>query len=199
VYYLKRTDQTLANSITISPNGVDTIDGVSSKTLSTQYENFTIVSDGTSNWNIIDHSYPIGWTSYTPTISSSFGTTSAVSFFWRRHGDSIEIRGYFKMGTNTAAIGTISLPSGLSLNSSALSGTAQSSYIGWARGWTSSGTPASPDNIQIIGDTGTSTTAVIVTTRGANQVAVYDLVSNMFNNSEGFSGAWTAPVSGWNP
>ncbi len=51
VFYVKKIDAT-ANTVTITPNGVETIDGAATKVLTTQYEVTSIVSDG-SNWHII--------------------------------------------------------------------------------------------------------------------------------------------------
>jgi hypothetical protein len=48
-YQIKNTS---ANTITIDPNGTETIDGASTFALSTQYASVTIVTDG-SNWFII--------------------------------------------------------------------------------------------------------------------------------------------------
>jgi hypothetical protein len=55
------------------------------------------------------------WQSYTPTISG-FGTPTNVSFFFRRVGDSIEIKGDFTSGTTTATAASITLPSGLTID-----------------------------------------------------------------------------------
>ena len=41
-----------ANTITIDPNGSETIDGVATHPLTTQYDTIMIISDG-SNWSII--------------------------------------------------------------------------------------------------------------------------------------------------
>lgn len=48
---IKKTD-TSANPVTAVPYGTQNIDGASSKAVSTQYERFTIVSDGLS-WQVI--------------------------------------------------------------------------------------------------------------------------------------------------
>lgn len=50
VFVIKRTDST-ANTITITPDGSETIDGNSSHTLSTQYESVIFQSDG-NDWFI---------------------------------------------------------------------------------------------------------------------------------------------------
>lgn len=51
VFFLKKIDATL-NAMIILPNGVDLIDGLASQTTTTQYESFTIVSDGSAWWII---------------------------------------------------------------------------------------------------------------------------------------------------
>ena len=51
VYTIKRIDSS-ANTVTIDPDGSETIDGASTYSLSSQWDFVTIVSDG-SNWVII--------------------------------------------------------------------------------------------------------------------------------------------------
>jgi len=50
-YHIKKIDSS-ANTVTVDGNGAETIDGATTKTISTQYDSITIVSDG-SNWFII--------------------------------------------------------------------------------------------------------------------------------------------------
>lgn len=50
-YFIKKTDSS-ANAVTIDGNGTETIDGATTKAISTQYDAYTIVSDG-ANWHII--------------------------------------------------------------------------------------------------------------------------------------------------
>jgi hypothetical protein len=58
--------------------------------------------------------------SYTPSIGG-VGIPTNISFYWRRVGNKIDIRGTFTTGTVTANPLTISLPSGLNIDSSKLS------------------------------------------------------------------------------
>jgi len=48
---VKKIDSS-TNAVTVEPNGSETIDGSNSKTIDTQYESYTFISDGT-NWYII--------------------------------------------------------------------------------------------------------------------------------------------------
>lgn len=58
-----------------------------------------------------------GWTSYTPTFTN-FGTPTAVSFFYKREGDTMHIRGTFTPSTGTGgSVSRVSLPSGFTLDS----------------------------------------------------------------------------------
>lgn len=52
------------------------------------------------------------WTLYTPTYTG-FGTVSATSMWWRRVGDTLQVRGNFTSGTTTGVEARISLPTGL--------------------------------------------------------------------------------------
>lgn len=58
------------------------------------------------------------WQSYTPTWTGLTVGNGVQKFFWRRTGDSIEIKGNLQFGTTTSVSGkiTFTLPSGLSLD-----------------------------------------------------------------------------------
>jgi hypothetical protein len=113
-----RTDQTLANTVTISRNSSETINGATSIKLHVQYEMYELISDGT-NWYILNHTYPSQWISFTPaTIGAGWGTTSGSEFYWKRVGDSVCLKGYFTTGTLFGSSCRISLPTGMSLDTS---------------------------------------------------------------------------------
>jgi len=119
IYTIKKTDSNFANIITIATTASQTIDGSLTTTLNTQGETIQVISDG-SNWQAFTRRIPGQSISYTPTLSAAFGSTTLITAFYRRAGDSIEIFGSFETGTTTVSPGTISLPSGL-VASSALS------------------------------------------------------------------------------
>lgn len=114
IYRFKRLDQTLGTAATIATTSSQTIDGVTTTTLDTQYEMLEVISDG-ANWQILRRHIPSVWTSYTPTGAWSSNTT--YTGFWRRVNDSIEIR--VKIATSgapTAASCTASLPTNLTID-----------------------------------------------------------------------------------
>jgi len=61
------------------------------------------------------------WTAYTPTVSAAFGTATGISFFYRRDGDMLSVQGTFTAGTVAASLATLTLPGGLSIDSSKIS------------------------------------------------------------------------------
>lgn len=62
------------------------------------------------------------WLSYTPT-TNGFGTITSAAFFYRRVGDTIDMKGTFIAGTTTAAAGNISFPPSLTLDTTKITNT----------------------------------------------------------------------------
>lgn len=61
-----------------------------------------------------------GWTAYTPSVSGGLGSTTALSAFWRRVGDKMEVIGSHTNGTVSAAVVSFSLPAGHTVGTAAL-------------------------------------------------------------------------------
>ncbi len=135
-YTIIRTDNDLSHKVTLDPSGSETIRGLTTVTLNTAYESWTIISDG-SNWQVREHFCATPWTAYTPTFSAGFGTAASVNFYWRRVNDGVEIRGTWTNGTVTNATPTISLPSGVT--ASAAMGSLAVLGTSWTQATTSSG------------------------------------------------------------
>lgn len=127
-FYIKKTDAGF-NAVTIDANGTETIDGALTTALSTQYESIRIVSDGT-NWHVIARKTTTNWIQYTPTFANAGTVGANHSFFWRRNGDSIEIRGSFKAPTPAAGTLTVTLPGGWSVDSAKYAQLGNRAYAG---------------------------------------------------------------------
>lgn len=127
IFTIKRTDQTLANAVTIATTSSQTIDGVTTRKLMTQYEEFTVQSDG-SNWVILSHTYPKGWNAYT--ISTAGLTPSDEGTYWKRDGDSISIYSVFAVGSPSGTTFSFALPSGLVIDAAKLSSATNANYFG---------------------------------------------------------------------
>jgi hypothetical protein len=110
VYTIQKTDSSF-NALTVGKTGGDTIAGGSTTTLNTQNESIRVISDGVSNWVILDRKIPSIITAYTPTFVG-FGTVSGVDIYWKRIGDSVFIYGRVTSGAVAASTWTMTLPSG---------------------------------------------------------------------------------------
>lgn len=75
---IKRTDNTIANDVTIDPNSTETIDGATSYKLDLQNQEIQIVSDG-SNWVILNKFTPfVGFSAKSSSIVSSSSGSALV-------------------------------------------------------------------------------------------------------------------------
>lgn len=139
VLRIQKTDSSLSNIITISRAGSDTIEGDTTTTLNTQYEEVTLVADGTSTWYILDRNIDQTWQTYSLSITGSVsnptkGTVAIDQALWRRIGDSIEIIYTFKQ-TSAGSAGSgnylFSIPSGMTMDTSKITvGNGDGSVVG---------------------------------------------------------------------
>ncbi|NCX93090.1 MAG: hypothetical protein EBX40_00220 [Gammaproteobacteria bacterium] len=124
----------LSNSSTLSTRHSATFQSASNSTSyrlifhvsTTSASAYTLKVDGIS---VSPEQYVYGtpvtdWQAYTPTFTG-FGTVSTQTFWWRRNGDTIQIKGRFAAGTSTATEARISLPFSLVSDSSKVNGTAE--------------------------------------------------------------------------
>lgn len=103
-----------------------------STTLNTQGECAQIQSNGTA-WAIIARHIPSVWTAYTPTIGPSTNTT-AITGFWKRKGDSVEIEVRWEYnGANASnAAFSATIPTGLTIDTAKLTSTGVTREFGKA-------------------------------------------------------------------
>lgn len=199
---IRKTDSNFYK-ITVLPNGTDTINGQANTTLNTQNETIELIPDSSAtNWIVISRMCNTEWQSYTPTLGGVTGTSTNTAY-WRRVGDSMHVRGYFKAtgtDTNTAAI---SLPSsGTSVSIDTTKVIANKTLLG-----TISNSKSSAVNLSTAGNMG----AIFYDTTSASNVylspnansngtsSFYGLfsTSNVFDSTSHVSYEFTVPVSGW--
>jgi hypothetical protein len=99
VLRIKKTDANF-NAITIDGNASETIDGATTTTINSQYEELTVICDG-SNWHILDRRIPSTWTDFPSvaagtlikavTTNPTYGTVAMNKARWRRVGADMEI------------------------------------------------------------------------------------------------------------
>ncbi len=116
---IKKTDSG-AGRVLVDGEGAETIDGFSVLRVPLQYDYVEVVSLGAS-WSIVARSQTTPYASYTPTWGAGFGTVSNSSGKWCRLGHNIQVFASCTVGTIGAAVCTISLPSGATVDSASLS------------------------------------------------------------------------------
>lgn len=123
-----RTDQTLANIVTINTTSSQTIGNFgTSVTLATQDEYWLFVSDG-ANWIVDTHTYPSVVSAWTPTWAGVTGGDEG-SYWWRGPGG-LYGRSVFSTTTPTGSSFSQSIPSGLTIDSAAMSATTNANAHG---------------------------------------------------------------------
>jgi hypothetical protein len=141
------------------------------------------------------------WTAYTPTFSAGFGTVTNSSMWYRRVGDSLQIKGSYSAGTVAGSPGTISLPPGLSIDLTKMSSTAE--LISFGRGWRQAATsedlttgPASIDHVYMYN--GSMTAAVQLARAAMSGSFLGENASAILTSSDNVMiEQLTIPIVGW--
>jgi hypothetical protein len=190
---IKKTDAPVGNIITIQGNAAETIDGLNVVTLNTQNECVTLVSDG-ANWQVMDHSIPSDPLAYTPTFLGA-GTVTSTNTTWERRGRNIFVRGYLTAGSPSGPVGSISLPSILTIDTSStgINKGNTTSNPGVMVGQFASNSPniAGP----LVTATGTATNQVYLTS-GYNSSGNQTPINNWITSGQA-SFQFEVPITGW--
>jgi hypothetical protein len=126
------------------------------------------------------------WVSYVPG-TTGFGTIGTTDMWWRRVGDSVEIRGRFNTGTTTGAEARVDLPNGMTVSSAKL---ATATPVGQ---WYSGSAIATPGGV--LAGPGFSYLAFVSGASGASSFAT--LNGNQIHGTTAFAFHATVPVTGW--
>ncbi len=142
------------------------------------------------------------WTAYTPSWVG-LGTVASTTGFYRRVGDSIEVKFFVEAGTVTGSTLTMSLPSGLSIDSVKVGGNNK-----WLLGNSTNSNAGGGSGVFIV----SVGAAIVYDSSDATKVFfaplnAADSTSNTFGNpaaassvvntSGQISGTFIAPISGW--
>lgn len=133
------------------------------------------------------------------TPSAGFGTIATNQFYYRRVGDTMEVRGFFTFGTVAASAATITLPSTYSIDTTKVGnenqsiGTFQSMEAGGAQ-WNTGGEPVG----WLAVDT-SAPTKVYFTIGNSNATSFPSINVSSFFSGSGNSCAvnFSVPISGW--
>lgn len=138
-----------------------------------------------------------GWTAYTPTFTG-IGTATNVSYFYRRNGQMLEVRGTHTNGTVAASLWSMSLPSSLVIDTSAVSINNTTSNPGMQLGQQiDNGSTTSISNI--VTATATSTSLVYSGSPLGSSAKLTPTNGSVTNvSSASVSIMFSVPISGWN-
>lgn len=195
-FYLKKTTNDF-NVVTVATTSSQTIDGVTTRTLVTQYEQYYIVSDG-SNWVIQDHKTTTDWISGAGLTYTGLGTVSAESTWYKRSGSEVLIRGFVNVGTTTATTMFITIPAQFTLDSAKYGSTTNSQKLGdgfkLTNGSTNFGT--GDDVLALFYDSSSTVSAFICDSVSSNAYSKKN-GSAVFSSGQGFNFEFKVSVSGW--
>ncbi len=193
------------NVCTIAGFGGETINSAASTTINTAGEIITLEYDGISNWIITNRYIPSVWASATFGVTGGFtGITSQASFI-RRVGDSLHCKVEIVLSGTSAASGTITLPSGISIDTGKVS--SQRTQLGTWYGLNlnniftaGSGSTEAVPGFGVIACNTSSPGAVYPSDRGngAAGLATVTTINGHIVGGEAIVMDFTIPVSGWN-
>lgn len=186
VFQVTKTDAT---------TGVVTITGVT--TLSTQSESVTYYYTG-SVYVILSRYIPGGSATYTPTLGSAFGTTSSAFITRFRNTANLFVQGTLTAGTTAAGFYSITLPTGLTIDTGRIAISNTTSTAGQNIGfWTASGTTGGNGSIVTALGTSTSTVYFGGGTGGSATNTPFS-GSGLIANASTVAFYFTVPITGWN-
>jgi hypothetical protein len=142
------------------------------------------------------------WQAYTPTLGPGYGTVTELKAYWRRVGNELQAMGSFRNGTLATNTGEISIPSGLSIDSTYFRAS-QSNILGFGSGFRRiiNAGGANTDLIYRIGFDGTILNKLWLTSSSSGDTAggtfTKTNVNSAFNNSDVISFFYQIPILGW--
>lgn len=145
--------------------------------------------------NVYDAPLVTQWTNYTPTITGA-GTPTSVSFKQRRNGDTLEVKGTFVTGTVSAVLATVTLPTGLTIDTTKTTLQNISSTYGPNVGdWVG----ATANNLGMVTTaTGTSTSLVYFSAQIGNaNMGIPANGNTVWGTAQTVTFKFSVPISGW--
>lgn len=133
--------------------------------------------------------------SYTPTLGAGFGTTSGSAFFYWRVGDNLFVHGYWINGTVAGSAATVTLPSGLAIDSAKIGPNNTSANPGAMVGHY---TTSTGQHGALVTATGTSTSLIYLAHQDGNAGGLTPQNGNTItSNSVSMTVDFVVPIAGW--
>lgn len=133
------------------------------------------------------------WALYTPTYSAGFGTVATSYVYWRRNGDSLELQGTFVTGTVAASAATLTIPSGLTIDTAKLAGGGQPILLGFGGRFA----VGVPNTLSVIYGSSTTIGFSRYADAGVNGTNGPQNGSAIFANTESETFSARIPIVGW--
>lgn len=184
--------------------GTDSIRHVSSKTqidLCTPDEQFSLVSDGSSTWQVLEHKIPSYWAQNSDFSLQNLGTPGSSVFLVKREGDSLLVSYKIIDASGAAGSGGIVSPGYWTIDSAKSLG-ANNQVWGYGMSTTGAAATLATGGFYAIYDVGVTTRVTISDTHAGDgdSTVVSDVNSNTFLNANAqISGTYKIPISGWEP
>lgn len=131
-------------------------------------------------------------------VPSGFGTTTNNNFWYRRVGDSLQVRGTFSSGTPAASLAAIALPSGYVVDSTKFSSTTDIQRVGIANSLVSAaaGSYTNGYGLTAFYD-GSDTANIYLAYQTASQVFVKVNGNSLVGATDPISFEFLVPIVGW--
>lgn len=178
------------NAVTIDGNASETINGVTTTTINTQWESVRLLSDG-SNWIEMDRKIVSVWEDFTPTGDWSANTT--YSGKKRRVGDSLEFQVLVELSGAPTGTFTVNHPDSLSADTAKINGAGPQVVLGVAY-IKDAGTPSNSTSGTVNEHTDNNT-KIFVIPDGANSVDATTPFT--FASGDKVVVHYMVPISGW--
>lgn len=197
-FVLCRTDQTLANQITVATTSSQTIGPFgTSVTMATQGECWWLRSDN-ANWLVLHHHVPTIRTSYTATSTNV--TTASEGTYWWRLGAFLCADSTSAVSGTAAAAASFALPSGLTIDATNISTTTNSNGFGHFYNLTAAGSYAGTANGPWVVFTDTSVSSTVVYIAKTNSGSRFAKANGDAISTSGDRLRWSfcgIPITGW--
>ncbi len=138
-----------------------------------------------------------GWTSDSAIVTTNgFGTPTATSFFKKRIGDTLYVRGWFTAGTVAASQAFLQLASGYVIDTAKISTTANKSLVGFAHQLRTAVGPATTESDTLHFD-GSTTNRVFFSYQTGSNIFTIVNGSSLYSTGDTVSFEFSVPIVNW--
>lgn len=134
---------------------------------------------------------------YTPTFSAGLGTVTEIDVTQRRLGQNLTVEGAFRAGTVAASVVSISLPSGLNIDTTTFKGGSRQAVGRWSTTTAGTNGISSTDREGIIFYDGTDVNSVFLTYQVTGSAFDKSLGSGFLLNNQYINVKFEVPIEGW--